>query len=65
MICRCKGCQNRAVGCHCFCPDYKLYRAELENQKKEANKDKDYIGYIAEVRRASKERKRRHGVIKG
>lgn len=44
--CSCYGCENRAIGCHCFCPDYRFYREELEKSKefeKEKNSQLDAI----------------------
>lgn len=40
IVCSCYGCPNRAIGCHCFCPDYRHYRRELE-EKKEFDKKKN------------------------
>lgn len=37
MICPCKGCDKRLVGCHTFCPDYKGYKDEIEKDKKKAS----------------------------
>lgn len=31
---RCKGCPDRAVGCHAVCEDYKAFRAEREAEYK-------------------------------
>lgn len=38
--CLCHHCKNRAVGCHKFCPDYRKYRRELEEQQSLINQDK-------------------------
>ena len=46
MECKCKGCEERFVGCHAQCEDYKNYQKEWNAHKQKIkdakNKDKEY-----------------------
>ena len=40
MNCPCLGCEDRAINCHAWCVDYKMFQEEREliiNAKKEEN----------------------------
>lgn len=47
MITPCKNCGERVPACHSSCKQYKAYRAELEQIRKEQQK-----GYAADALRA-------------
>lgn len=43
----CKGCPNRAIGCHSSCAEYAAAHEDLERYKKIKQKDYDIERYIA------------------
>ena len=54
-----KGCQNRAVGCHGTCPEYKEFRAEREEAYKGRSQHYeacDYTSKAIEKNRRSRKR---------
>lgn len=55
MTSPCKGCDNRAVGCHSICLKYLDYKLKMEdsNRQRVAIAAEDYI-YIESVKRIKK-----------
>lgn len=46
----CKGCTERAVGCHGACEDYQGYRRSLDAQNAEKSREYDVVGYCSGVK---------------
>lgn len=44
----CKGCTNRAVGCHTYCEDYNKAKANYEKEKEEERVQKDIDNFLIE-----------------
>lgn len=42
MVCKCKGCKKRKVGCHATCESYKEYRANIDRQNDLIRQEKKY-----------------------
>jgi hypothetical protein len=38
----CKACEKRCLGCHANCEDYKQFRKDIEEQKKQEKLNKEY-----------------------
>lgn len=59
---KCKGCQERHVGCHGTCPDYIAFKAEREKELEEIRKKKADIAVLSAYVREAKKRvqKRSH-----
>ena len=56
MLCPCKNCPDRYIGCHSSCNKYISYKTELENFKDKVKKAKDKEIAFIEYKRG----KRKH-----
>ena len=52
----CKGCEYREVACHVKCPDYLMYKKQMESQKANTIKRNDVLAYIGDNVRKVKTR---------
>lgn len=43
MICKCKSCKKRYVGCHSNCKDYAEFRRGLDEINKKIKEEKEHI----------------------
>ena len=43
LQCSCYHCQNRQIGCHKFCPEYRKYRRELEEMKAKEKRENEGV----------------------
>ena len=46
MVCPCKGCKDRNVGCHSKCEGYSQWKGELKGIKKKRTKEADLHTYF-------------------
>lgn len=53
--CCCKGCENRVVGCHSTCEEYRKYEKHMEEVKEENRKQNQIDGVL---NRYNKEKKK-------
>ena len=44
--CCCKGCENRVVGCHSNCEEYRKYKNVVDAEKEEERKQKEIDGIL-------------------
>ena len=55
IICPCKDCENRNVGCHAFCSDYRFFRNQMDERnskiRKENERGNDEIGTYFKMRK--------------
>ena len=49
-----KDCQNRSVGCHGICPEYKAFRSEREEVYKSRSLDYEAVDYTINVIRKNR-----------
>lgn len=54
----CKECEYREVACHVKCPDYLMYKQQIELNKEDAIKRNDVLAYIGDNVRKVKQRTR-------
>lgn len=61
---KCYNCQNRHIGCHSDCEDYKQFRAELDEINKQKEKDKALNSSLYAVKEfaVTHSKRRRKGV---
>lgn len=61
---KCYNCQNRHMGCHSDCEDYKQFRAELDEINKQKEKDRALNSSLRAVKEyaVAHSKKRRKGV---
>lgn len=57
--CPCKGCQDRAVGCHGSCDAYATYTEELKVVRLKILKEHAHDRYFNQAKRRSMERARK------
>ena len=57
MICPCRDCYDRRIGCHSTCEKYIKWSNKKKAQKQERKRDNDYINYIRTSREKMKSRK--------
>lgn len=57
--CPCKGCSDRAVGCHSSCDAYAQYTKELEEVRRKIFREHEHDKYFSQAKRRSMERARR------
>lgn len=57
--CPCKGCQDRAVGCHSSCDAYTEYTNELTKVRLKIFREHEHDKYFNQAKRRSMERARK------
>jgi hypothetical protein len=57
MSCPCRDCYDRRIGCHSTCEKYIKWSEKKKAQKRERERDNDYIDYIRTFREKMKSRK--------
>lgn len=51
IICKCHGCNNRNIGCHAYCDDFRKYKNQIEEKNKKLREDKSQNIFNYEVKR--------------
>lgn len=46
----CQWCEQRSATCHATCENYKLYRAELDEMKRQNAYNSEHAGYCRNLR---------------
>lgn len=58
----CKGCEDRCIGCHSTCGDYKEYKAALEARREQVVAEHAECDFDRSVKEAVLRRKRRYKI---
>lgn len=58
-------CPLRRAGCQSTCEAFRAYKQEREENKKELNKRREFMGFITDSGRARKARKYKKSIGKG